>query len=492
MNALFIDFIENRESVRDLYPQEDRFLSRSVEHRKQLCDILKKQNEAYGNPSTTSLINKLAGDDTSCVITGQQVGLLSGPMLSIWKNLTAIRTAKELEKQPGIRCVPIFWMASEDHNLHEVVNFALLKEDFNLLRFSLHDHLFLERRPTGSISVQSEEIRKILLRAFREIKIPAVKEFYAQGTLTEAFAKTLLWIFRDYEFLLVDPSDPDLKRLASPFFRRFFERSETLLNDLAEQNKSLQRRNLPVQVKMEEDQLPLFYLNGEERIHWRRNQKLQNVPVEKLSPSALLRPLFQDYIFPTVVYIGGPAEIAYFAQLHPWYDAMDLQQPALKARFSITLLPASTVSFLNSRSLQPHELFYPEDTLMDALIQNTELDQIKRKARDLQKLLSEHLNEMKAQAERIEPTLRKTFETAERKMNYQLQKIEKKSFFAAKRKNFILAEQIRKAKNVVYPDGKLQERYLNIFSFSTKLPDLIQQIDSKVQLDAKGHQWIVI
>lgn len=492
MNALFLDFIENPTKVSQFYPPSDKMPPPSRPHRKKLCDILHRQNEAFGNSSSLSLIQKLERPDAYCVITGQQTGMFTGPLLTIWKALTAIKLARSFEEKEGIPCIPVFWMASEDHNLHEVMNFALLKEDYQLLQFSLHDHLFLERNPVGAIPVQSENTRKIILRVLKEIKNPEVKAFYSRGTLAETFSRTLIWILRNFPIVVVDPADPELKKLAAPFFNRVFEKSDQLLQILDRQNAALQALNYPVQVKMEENALPLFYMDGHERRHLMKNQLPENLSPEKLSPSALLRPLFQDFIFPTLTYVAGPAEIAYFAQLHPWYEALDVDQPRLRARASMTLLPPPTRSFLESKSLEPQELFYPEDTLIDALINSDELNQIKQHIHDIRQELSLRFDAMKKRAEQIEPTLNKTFETAERKMNYQLQKLERKTFFAAKRRNQILSEQIRKAKNVVYPAEKLQERYLNVFSFNTRLPDLITEVYEKMRLDATGHQWIDI
>lgn len=491
MNALFLDFIENPSKVSQFYPPLDKLPSSNRPHRQKLCDILGRQNEAFENDSSRALIQKLEKSDVYCVITGQQTGLFTGPLLTIWKALTAIKLAESFEEK-GIPCIPLFWMASEDHNLHEVMNFALLKEDYQLLQFSLHDHLFLERKPVGALSVQSENVRKVILKVLKEIRNPEVKAFYSRGTLAEAFPRTLIWILRNFPILVVDPSDPELKKLATPFFHRIFEKGDQLLEVLARQNEILQALHYPVQVKMEENALPLFYIDGAERKHLMKNQLPENLSPEKLSPSALLRPLFQDFIFPTLAYIAGPAEIAYFAQLHPWYEVLGIDQPRLRARASMTLLPPPTRSFLESKSLEPQELFYPEDTLVDALINSDELNQIKQHIHDIKHELSRHMEEMKKRAEQIEPTLKKTFETAERKMTYQLQKLERKTFFAAKRRNQILSEQIRKAKNVVYPAEKLQERYLNIFSFNTRLPDLIAEVYEKMRLDAKGHQWIAI
>src|SRR5262249_19734761 len=139
----------------------------------------------------------------------------------------------------------------------------------------------------------------------------------------------------------------------------------------------------PSQVKMEEGMLPMFRMEDGARVHVSQQQKQNGVAVTELSPSALLRPLFQDFIFPTLAYIGGPAEIAYFAQLHPWYEAMDMQQPQLLGRASVTLLPAITQGFLSSKNLKPHDLFVKEETLLDALIHDRKVEMLRKKIQDI-------------------------------------------------------------------------------------------------------------
>src|SRR5262245_25082343 len=141
-NNLFLDFIESFDRVAEFYPRPDHIRSFNIPHRSELCEILARQNESLGNPATLQLIAKLSENSTGCVITGQQIGILTGPLYTIWKALTMIRLCIDYEKK-GIPCVPVFWMATEDHNLHEISSFALLKQDLNLLTFSLKEHLFL-------------------------------------------------------------------------------------------------------------------------------------------------------------------------------------------------------------------------------------------------------------------------------------------------------------------------------------------------------------
>ncbi len=492
MNSLFLDYLQNKENALQFYPPRDKFREVEPGHRAELCAILQKQNSALGNPSTDQLIQTLSLSGTSCAVTGQQVGVLTGPMYTIWKALTAVKTAREIETQTGKPCVPIFWMASEDHNWHEIMSFGLLKSNFEVLKFSLKEHFFLQRQPTGQIPVTNKEVRKILLRALNEISHPTISKFYSTGTLTDAFARTLMWLLKDFPILMLDPSDPALKKIATPFFKKFFDKSDHLLSLLNHQNEILHSLNYPAQVNMDADQLPMFVIQNGERIPVKKNGLPPDTPVENLSPAALLRPIFQDYLLPTATYIGGPAEIAYFAQLHTWYEALEVKQPPVMPRASMTLLPQATVRFLQTFNLTPDEIYLPEDTLADALIQHSGLDRIKTAARTLAATAQEKIKQMQSEAEKVDPTLAKAIVTAGSKIQFQTQKMEHKALLAVKRKNLELLDRIRKAKNVIYPDEKLQERFLNIFSFRERLPELIHEVHDKMDSNATAHQWLEI
>src|SRR5262245_56496449 len=115
MNALFLDYIDGAEKVRPFYPERNQPRMLQIPHRAELCEILHKQNGRFGNVHSSALLEKLSRGDTYCVITGQQVGLLTGPLYTIWKALTMLKYC-EIFEQRGIPCVPIFWMATEDHN----------------------------------------------------------------------------------------------------------------------------------------------------------------------------------------------------------------------------------------------------------------------------------------------------------------------------------------------------------------------------------------
>jgi len=140
--------------------------------------------------------------------------------------------------------------------------------------------------------------------------------------------------------------------------------------------------------------------------------------------------------------------------------------------------------------LKPHEIYLQEDTLIDALLDHEGMKETRNEIRNLGNTLQTALNAIQTKAMSIDPTLKKSLHMSGRKMEYQLQKMERKAFLAAKRKNVLLAEQIRKARNVIYPNEKLQERYLNAFSFSSRLPELIQQLYGQIRWQVKAHQYI--
>jgi hypothetical protein len=171
---------------------------------------------------------------------------------------------------------------------------------------------------------------------------------------------------------------------------------------------------------------------------------------------------------------------------------MGLVQPKLFSRMSLTLIPPATRNFLENNHLKPDELYLHEDTLIDALLDHEGMKKTRLDLKHLQETLKTEFSKIQKEGRSIDPTLEKGLQTAFRKMEYQITKMDRKTFLAAKRKNLLLANQIRKTKNVIYPGEKLQERYLNVFSFASRLPEMIRQVYDQVQWDVPEHQWIDI
>ncbi|HVW86078.1 MAG TPA: bacillithiol biosynthesis BshC, partial [Bryobacteraceae bacterium] len=317
-SKLFEDLIYHFDRVRDLYPWAPNNLESLLaasrfdfpdDRRAAIVEALTPLNE--GNPS----LDVLARAGTVAIVTGQQVGLFSGPAYTVYKALTAIRIAEELTAR-GVTAVPVFWLATEDHDFAEVDHAWVFGSDHQPARLKLSTHNGHEPRPVGGVEpgdVPLAELRAALEgMPFADEAAALVERAYAPGqTMGSAFAKMLRELFGRWGLLLIDPMSPAIRRIAAPLVREAVERMPELADALIERSRELEARGYHAQVLIDAKTSLVFLLEGGQRIALRRSNggfagqqgkwsaaELAERAAE-LSPNALLRPVVQDYLLPT-------------------------------------------------------------------------------------------------------------------------------------------------------------------------------------------------
>src|SRR5580658_10313153 len=363
---LFLDYLSYTPSVRGMYPRSP-FFSEWVEdqskrviddgtRRAKVSEILERQNRAWGaSPKTLANIERLRHGALAAV-TGQQVGLFGGPLFSIFKALTAVKLAEEATAA-GVDCVPVFWLATEDHDLAEVNHVALLSEYGLPEPFVAESGAFesnaVADAPVGSVEFGAE-IKTVVERAAGLLGDSEVatwlRQAYRPGeTLGSAFALLFARMFADWGVILLDPAGPDstgkdFHDLAKPLFRAAIERVSELDEALLARGKAIEAAGYHQQVKVTSATTLLFEVkNGARTVVRRKNNgtgdagefavgeervsqkdlldRIGSAP-EKFNANVLLRPVVQDYLLPTLVYTGGAAEVAYFAQVAVVYEKL--------------------------------------------------------------------------------------------------------------------------------------------------------------------------
>src|SRR5579859_1923498 len=338
---LFSSFIDDFSSVKEFYahaPNEDGVRAAAKEVRldagirRAVVEIVREQNRALGSDGATeSNIERLAGGAVA-IVTGQQVGLFSGPSYSIYKALDAIHWAENLTKS-GVEAVPIFWMATEDHDLAEVNQvFFGARDGIARIELPLPDGAAggsVGRISLGAMAGAAVEHAAELLEGPGAQEIgAALRSAYRDGeTFGTSFGKLIARLIKGRGLILLDPLDRRFHELARPIYRKAAEDSETLIAELMARDKVLERRGFHAQVKVTQQGTLLFLdVEGKRQPLRRRNGgfvagnakltaagllgKIESEP-EALTASVLLRPVLQDSILPTAAYIGGPAEVAY-------------------------------------------------------------------------------------------------------------------------------------------------------------------------------------
>ncbi|MBE0713054.1 MAG: bacillithiol biosynthesis cysteine-adding enzyme BshC [Candidatus Aminicenantes bacterium] len=494
--------------------QTERTLARRIP-REGLAAILREQNQRYGcGPRTLGNIEALEREAACAVVTGQQAGLFSGPLYTIYKALTAIKLAERLSRNGPGKCVPVFWLASDDHDLAEVDHIVLLDKDNRLeeVRCGMPSG---EPKIPASALVLPPEIADCLRRLedltqgseFKADIMAALNEDYRPGSgWVEAFARWMTRLFQSRGLIFIDASQPRLKELGGEvFYREIAEESAATPPALAASQR-LRDAGYESQIHLHEGILNIFYAERERRsLQWdgqafeikdpretRSKEDLLALAKEKpflFSPNVLLRPIYQDLLLPTVAYVGGPGEIAYFGQMKGVYEKFGLPMPVIYPRKSLTVVEKKIDRVLAKYHLDISDLWGGADGIIRSLGEGGVPEPLGRALSLAASHVEQDFGPIIRDVAAFEPTLKESAQLSRGKMVQQLRFLEKKMVQAAKKQNDIAIGQIRKAGDHLYPHGHLQERVLNIVPFLLKYgPAFVDKLDEAIDLDVHDHQ----
>jgi bacillithiol biosynthesis cysteine-adding enzyme BshC len=358
---------------------------------------LEAQNARFGSSAARSAQLAQLARGAATVVTGQQVGLFLGPLYTVYKAASAIRVARALAAQSGEAVVPVFWLQTEDHDLVEIATCTLLCPDHDPLRLQLPAatdnrvsiaHLWLPEDITRCLSEVAAACEG--LPQARDHLTQLTRHYRPGASWSGAFAGLLAELFEPEGLLLMDPRDAAFAREATVVHERAITGAKTIATALLAQSARLQAAGFTPTVHVR-DAAPLsFYHPGRPDAPRHRLQAcgtefveidsearhsaeelLATLAREPLcfSTSALLRPILQDALLPTAAYVGGPAEVAYFAQLPPLYAAFGLQMPLIVPRARVRVIEAASARLLKRLELVPDALAHSEEALLRELAQ---------------------------------------------------------------------------------------------------------------------------
>ncbi|MEK7214208.1 MAG: bacillithiol biosynthesis cysteine-adding enzyme BshC, partial [Chloroflexota bacterium] len=430
-----------------------------------VADVLTEQNRAYGaSPATQENIEWLRTGRALAVVTGQQPGLFTGPAYTIYKCLTAVRLAQHLTSE-RIPAAPIFWLAGEDHDLAEVNHCTVLDAQHRLRQIE-HQPVVPPRMRVGeillgeSITPLKQELRSLWMDSPEANELDALLAAYEPGfTYAEAFARLLHRLFAGMGIIVINPLDPRLSRLAAPLLRRTLEQPEVWQSRLQERQRALQRSGYHSQVHVREYATLLFLnVDGARQAIRSRGQNFQIADrgalslaellkeldryPERFTPNVLLRPVVQDMLLPTVAYIAGPAEVAYFAQASTLYEALLGRMPVIVPRASFTLVDATLERLLNRYRLQPRDLVQAPGRVFMRMAEGCLPRGLERRLKTTEKKLERMLAGVASSIRRLDPTLAGAVETSRRKMFYQFHKLRGKAARASAARHDLLERHL--------------------------------------------------
>ncbi|SEG37672.1 bacillithiol biosynthesis cysteine-adding enzyme BshC [Bryocella elongata] len=492
------------------------------EHREKLVAELLRQAEAHNaGESAKVAIGKLR-DGAAAVVTGQQVGLFGGPLLSLLKAATAIRKAQEATRISGREHVAIFWLATEDHDLAEVDMVDLpTKTEIEEIKLGLK----VERPvPVGNIRVDSvgqDALDAAIDHASELIAWGPVAEllrecYAAEGaTLASAFARLLASIFAEFGLILIDAASREVHALGASTLRSAIEQVDTLDAALLQRTKELEGAGYHAQVLVtpghsllfliDENgaRLPLRRVKAEDgTTQWKAGMRLYTTAdllaileasPERLSPNALLRAVMQDTILPTSAYVGGPAEIAYFAQSAVVYKAILGRVTAVLPRLSATLISPEIGKLLDLHEVSFEQVVAARtiDDLALRLGARAMPIEGKRKIAAVGNAMDTELNALTEYMTAMSADLGRTAGISANKMRYQMDRLRRMAARFELEKETSLRKHATAMMLELFPEGHLQERLLGgiwaLSKFGEALPELLVQNASQ---ECPGHRVI--
>ncbi|MBB5064128.1 bacillithiol biosynthesis cysteine-adding enzyme BshC [Granulicella mallensis] len=533
--ALFRDYADMRSSahaaaLRRWYPSDPFTMdwaksSPELEaaHRGRLADALLRQSDGFDASGAVLANIERLRNGAAAVVTGQQVALFGGPLLTLLKAATAIRKAQDATKASGRDHVPVFWLASEDHDLAEVDQVTLLsKTETETLRLGLR----AERPvPVGGLRVDggNEEgrlrLEAELDRASELLGWAPVCELlracYAPNAhLAGAFGRLISKIFAAQGLIVMDASIREFHALGAPVLREAIAHAEEIEDALLKRSEELVSGGYHAQVLVARGHSLLFLLDAETGARlplrrlgegqWKAGSQsystedlfaiLENEP-ERLSPNALLRPVFQDRILPTAAYIGGPAEIAYFAQSAVVYEKILGRVTPVLPRLSATLIEPAIATAMATHEVSLAQMF--EAKTVDALALRLGARAMpiegKRKIAAVGNAMDIELTALTEYMSAMSADLARAAGVSASKMRYQMNRLRRMAAAFEVQKEASLKKHATAMMLNLFPDGHLQERLLGgvwfVARYGDALPELLVEHAGQ---ECPGHRVIYL
>lgn len=529
---LFLDYLKGEPALQRFYPtavgfhqdvsvRAEETLAAYKTDRRALCDTLEELNLNWGaGGETLKSIARLREEDTVAVVSGQQAGLFTGPLYTIYKALTAVKLAGCLTDR-GTKAVPVFWMATEDHDFAEVATAEFIGCDCRLAEITVQSAMHKEETPVGTVRLD-ESINETVARILevlpeteftpyvRDILIDSWKAGRGYG---EAFARMMTHLIGDYGLVLLDPLDSRLKELAAPLYAEAAARAPEIATAIEARSRELVEAGYHAQVTATVDSFPLFLHTADGARHAvtrtergtykAKETEAEYTPAElaelatrepaRFSPNVTLRAVVQDYLLPTIAYLGGAAEIAYFAQTAEVYRVLERPFTPILPRASMTIVEHRTGRTLERYGLHLDDFFAGLDSVLARVVEEHLGTEAAHTFDEAEETTERALDRLKEQLQRVDPTLSDALETGRRKIQYQLTGLRTRFHRAQMNRDRAAHRQLERAAVLLYPHKSLQERHINITSLLARHGRYcINWIYDAINLGSHDHQVVYL
>ncbi len=529
---LFLDYLSDPIALRRFYPEavrdhyevserRDRVLANHQTDRAPVCDALERMNRSWGaSEKTLANIRLLREADCIAVVSGQQAGLFTGPLYTIYKALSAVKLA-ECMTQRGIKSVPVFWMATEDHDFPEVAKAEIINRDCALGSVSVPAEVHRDGLPVGRV-VLDESIRttlQSLLEAlpkneFSDDLEKLLRDAYQPGRkFSDAFAQVMTTLVGQRGLILLDPLDSQLKQAAAPLYAEAARRAHEIAIAIVNRSRELEKAGYHAQVAPSENSFPMFWHDDNGARHaltrtdngkYQTKDGVEEHSAEELavwalrepdrfSPNVTLRAVVQDFLLPTVAYYGGAAEIAYFAQTAAVYRILDRPVTPILPRAGMTLVERHTWRALERYGIRLVDFFAGLDHVLGRVVKEYLGRETAAAFEHTTRTFNNELDDLQEQLRRVDPTLAEALEKGRRKINYQIDGLRTRFNRAQVGRDEAVHRQIERAFDLLYPGKTLQERRINITSLLARHGSYaVDWVYDAINLGSNDHQIVYL
>ncbi len=524
-SRLYSDYLYSFENLSEFYNGDFHHLSSFKEIQKQvrtkeyprrkLAEILVDQNKNY-NAGTRTLQNIEALKDPDCcvVFTGQQIGLFGGPLYTLYKSLTAVKLAQKLSAELKAKVVPIFWMATDDHDFAEINHLYFVDKEDKLVKLEYQSKKDWNGYPASQI-VLDENIKQTLqvfesssvAGGFQKDVITILQEFYAPGqSYYLAFARWMAFLLKETGLIWLDPADQRFKSLLSSIFISELQNNGSLQLLVDKTSQRLEQLNYHRQVHKPEKATNIFY-HSPKRVHISRQdgefywegaknplggtellRLIENSP-QDFSANVLLRPVLESYLFPNLAHVAGPSEVAYFAQIKALHRELGVIMPVIYPRKSLTLVEPKVRTILTKYEIAVSAIMRDVEQAYNQVIESKIPQEAERLLNQTQKELREKVESMGKEILKIQPGLKPNLEFTVGKIDFEFNKFKEKFFQTYKKQFKEIKEELYAARDMLHPQNTFQERIFNVTQFLNRYGfDFINNLPEILDLESFDHQ----
>jgi len=453
--------------------------------------MLESFNKAFLDSDVTKAqIEKIKTNDSLTVVTGQQVTIFGGPLYTVYKTITAILYSKRLERESNRPVVPVFWIADEDHDIDEVSKLFLPdSQDTTEITYS---HKSYDEAPPASTIELGNELNNVWNQLndaldqtdFSTRLMDDIRACYrSDKTFGKAFSELLMTYFGKHGLLIAGSLNTDVKTSCKHLLKTAVTSQKDITEALDDTTYALKEAGYHDQVQVQPSNL--FYITESgERIKlqftgdtwsipgkkWTEEELLNSIESqpESFSPNVFLRPILQDYILPVAAYVGGPGEIAYYAQMKEFYGCFGFKMPIILPRFSLTIVESAIDRILDKLPFEWQTYRNRIEDLEKEFVERTESVDIEKLFGIWRSQIDELSRAKRDEIGEVDPSLKGSVGKAKAAYFSELDKLKGKVYRSVKEQENVQLDRIKKIKTNLFPNGNLQEREVAFIYYMNK------------------------